>query len=133
MRQATNATQIYMKGVRVIVEMIDSFVMMKLLSVSLSNLKESVMFLQEKIFLGNLHPLFVILLFPFVVIFSILFRFIVWLFLPNKQKFCKHEWESKKLEATYGVFGGMEVYTCRRCGKENWGNTEGRLERNGLL
>lgn len=84
--------------------------------------------LTDKIFLGN---------YPYMIIFYpilLLCRFIGWLRLPNKIKFCKHEWKSKKLSPTYGVFCGMKVYTCKKCGKEDWErNAEKRLKESGLL
>ena len=69
------------------------------------------MTLQDKIFFGN-YP-WAILLYPVFLIA----RFIGWLRDPNK--FCKHDWVARKLEKTYGVFGGMEVYKCSKCGKEH--------------
>ena len=82
--------------------------------------------LEDKIMFGN-YP-WMIIFYPLI----LFFRFIKWLKDPHK--FCKHEWEVKKLEVTYGVFGGMEVYRCKKCGKEDWNrNAEKRLKRAGLL
>ena len=87
----------------------------------------------DRIFLGNLG-IWGILLAPIYYPIVWIFQLIGWLRLPNKMKFCKHEWVSKKLPASYGVFGGMEIYTCRKCGKEDWNrNVEGRLNGSGLM
>lgn len=81
----------------------------------------------DRVMFGN-NPILFILLYPLMLIF----RFIGWIRNPNR--FCKHEWEERKLEKTYGVFGGMEVYKCKKCGKEDWErNATKRLERSGLL
>ena len=92
-------------------------------------------FLREKIFLGNMPNLFVyLLLLPIVLIMKPVFALIGWLCLPNNQKFCRHKWVARKLEATYGVFGGMEVYKCEKCLMEDWNrNAEKRLKGSGLI
>lgn len=84
------------------------------------------MTLNEKVFFGN-YP-YLIFLYPLFLIG----RFIGWLRDPNK--FCKHNWVGRKLEKSYGVFGGMEVYECSKCKKQDWDrNATDRLKRNGLL
>ena len=83
--------------------------------------------LSDKVAFGN-NPILFSLIYPLILVM----RLIWWILDPHK--FCKHNWVSRKLEASYGVFGGMEVYKCSKCGKEDWDRSaEKRLKRNGLL
>ena len=83
----------------------------------------------EKIFFCNYFP-WSILFIPLWVIGKVIFFFRFGL----RQMFCKHEFETKVLEASYGVFGGMKITKCKKCFKSDESDAaEKRLKANGLL
>jgi len=90
----------------------------------------------DKIFFGNLGPIGIIFA-PLWFILRRVFDVIRWAKTPLRQKLCfgRHQWAvDKVLPAEYGVFAGMNVYKCSKCGVENWDlDAERKLKRSGLL
>lgn len=88
----------------------------------------------------NIFLFFIILLLVLLILMvsnpitSPTLKILRWCFRPLNQKFCRHNWIVNILPDIYGIFGGMKIYICDKCGLEDCYREAGkRLKRNGLL